>query len=239
MTLSRDPASRSGGAFSARGVLVGYGESSASAVCPPIDVELAIGGALAIVGANGTGKSTLLRAAVGLLEPFEGEIRVWGSPVDERSAAFRADVAVVLDEDAWFPALTLREHLLLVARGHGVDAASALVTELIEEFGLASRQHALPSALSSGQRRRLLLAAAFARPRRMLVLDEPEQRLDAGMRDRLADRLAAEREAGGTILFASHDPRLVAAVATSALLLSEDDVRVVDTAAAVRAIEEL
>src|SRR5690625_7879921 len=70
---------------------------------------------------------------------------------------------------------------------------------------ISERQNALPTALSSGQRRRLLLAAAFVRPRTLLVLDEPEQRLDSGMRDRLAERLAAEREAGGGVVMATHD----------------------------------
>src|SRR5699024_4995773 len=151
----------------------------------------------------------------------------------------RAEVAVVLDEDSYLPALTVREHLLLTARGHGVREVSNLVTEQIEAFGLGDRQNALPTALSSGQRRRLLLAAAFVRPRTLLVLDEPEQRLDSGMRDRLAERLAAEREAGGGVVMATHDPVLVRDVATKVLLLTEDAVRVVapeDGAAAIEAL---
>ncbi|MDR0782560.1 MAG: ABC transporter ATP-binding protein, partial [Propionibacteriaceae bacterium] len=72
----------------------------------------------------------------------------------------------------------------------------------------------LPGTLSSGQRRRLALATAFVRPRKILVLDEPEQRLDVEGVDWLAQRLKAEREDGLAIIMASHEPSLVKTVAT-------------------------
>ena len=222
----------------AKSLSVGYAGPD-SAVCPPINVTVAAGESLAIIGANGTGKTTVLRALVGLLPPLSGEVFTFGRPIDERAAWFRAYTAILLDEDSYLPALTVREHLLLTARGHGMSGVSSLVSEMVQEFGLDARQDALPSALSSGQRRRLLLAAAFVRPRRLLVLDEPEQRLDAGMRDRLATRLINERRAGTTIVMASHDPLLVGKAATSALVLREDSVRRTSTDEAVRAIESL
>jgi ATPase subunit of ABC transporter with duplicated ATPase domains len=61
-----------------------------------------------------------------------------------------------------------------------------------------------------------------------MILDEPEQRLDASMRDALAERLVEERDAGGALLIASHDPRLVRAAATSVVAVSEDRVRTLD-----------
>lgn len=220
--------------IAAHDVLVGYGATIESAVCPPITVSVREGRSLAIVGANGTGKSTFLRAVAGQLTPLAGRIEAFSRPIDERSADFRRDVAVVLDDDSYLPALTVREHLLLTARGHGVSEASALVTELLADFGLTPREHAVPTALSSGQRRRLLLAAGFVRPRRLLVLDEPEQRLDAGMRDRLTERLARE-----TAVFATHDPVLVRGAAAAALILAEDEVRLVDPEDGAAAIEDL
>ncbi len=98
---------------------VGHGTAP---VCAPVDLRLAAGRAVAVVGPNGSGTSTLLRTLVGLLEPLDGTVAFAGAPVDERSAAFRRDVAAVLD-DAFFVSLTGREHLLLTARGHGVAAA--------------------------------------------------------------------------------------------------------------------
>src|SRR6266545_1005247 len=87
--------------------------------------------------------------------------------------------------------------------------ASSALTEL----GLDGARDQLPATLSSGQRRRLALASCFVRPRRLLVLDEPEQRLDTRGRAWLADRLRAEKAAGTAVLMASHDPDLVDAVA--------------------------
>ena len=207
-------------------------------VCAPVSFTLAAGRALALVGANGSGKSTVLRAVLGLLEPVSGSLSVLGREVDEREASFRAQVSSVLDDDAYFPALTVGEHLMLTARGHGLAQAETRVAELLADFGLTDHANVLPVALSSGQRRRLLLAAGFARPRQLRVLDEPEQRLDQRMRAALAARLRAETDAGGAVLLATHDPELLEAVAHRAVLVADDAslrLSVADAARAIRA----
>lgn len=214
----------------AKGLTVGY---TSEAVCAPVSLTLRPGEVLALVGPNGAGKSTVLRAVLGLLEPLEGTLRVFGEEVDERSADFRARVAGVLDDDAWFPGLTTREHLLLTAAGHGVTNTTTTVDAMLETFGLTEQQHVLPSALSSGQRRRLLLAAAFVRPRDLLVLDEPEQRLDSAMRTSLADLLRAEAAAGTSVLLATHDPGLLTALGADAVVIDDDRCRRLRTAEAV------
>lgn len=204
-------------------------------VCGQASFTLPAGRSLALVGPNGSGKSTLLRAILGFLEPLSGSVQVLGRDVDEREVAFRAQVSAVLDDDAWFPALTVAEHLYLVARGHGVGDAQDEVDALLDEFGLTDHADVLPTALSSGQRRRLLLAAGLVRPRSLLVLDEPEQRLDSAMRQQLAERLVAEKESGGAVLVATHDPELLATVADRAVIVG-DESRLVSTAEAVEAL---
>jgi ABC-type multidrug transport system ATPase subunit len=194
-------------------------------VCAPVTVQLAPAATLALIGPNGVGKSTVLHTLVGLLAPLAGEVLIDGEPVDERRSSFRRDVAQVLDDDAFFPSLTAREHLLLTARGHGVLAAEAAVDAELAAFGIEDRADALPSKLSSGQRRRLALAAAFVRPARLMVLDEPERRLDADMRQNLAERLATARDDGLAVLFASHDAAFVQTVADQALLLGDEECR--------------
>lgn len=206
--------------LAAEALLVGHGDVPS---CAPVTFTLDPGTALALVGPNGAGKSTLLQTLVGLLPPLGGAVRFDGREVDERQATFRRDVAQVLDDDAFFPSLTAREHLLLTARGHGVGAADDVVEAELAAFGLTDRADALPRNLSSGQRRRLALAAAFVRPARLLVLDEPERRLDPAMRDTLTERLAAARDAGQVVLFASHDAAVVTTVARSAVLLDDDE----------------
>ncbi len=114
-----------------------------------------------------------------------------------------------------------------------------VVAAEVDAFGLTERVDSLPSALSSGQRRRLALAAAFVRPARLLVLDEPERRLDAGMRTRLAARLAQRRDAGAAVLFASHDPALVDALADEVLVVDDDECRLLDATGAVNFLDRL
>ncbi len=214
---------------------VGYGGEP---VCAPVSVSVHAGTALGVIGPNGAGKSTVLQTVVGLLPALGGTVQLDGRDVDEREAGFRRAVATVLDDDAFFPSLTGAEHLLLTARGHGVADAERVVAEEIEEFGLTERAHALPSALSSGQRRRLALAAAFVRPARLLVLDEPERRLDAQMRRRLAARIAEDVADGLTVVFASHDPEFLSTVARRVLVVDDEACSVVSPKVAVAALSE-
>jgi len=120
----------------------------------------------------------------------------------------------VIDDLDFFPDLSVVEHLDLLARAHGIAEPDELVDEVLEEVQLVPQSGQLPGTLSSGQRRRLALATAFVRPRKLLILDEPEQRLDTEGLEWLAARLKSERQKGLAIVFASHEPSLVQNVAT-------------------------
>ncbi len=175
--------------------------------------NLAAGRALALIGPNGSGKSTALRCITGVDKPSEGSVTLCGNAMDERSPKIRADLAVVMDDLDFFPDLSVVEHLDLFAMAHRVPDAEEVVNAVLEDVGLTSRSAQLPGSLSSGQKRRLALASAFVRPRRLLVLDEPEQRLDASGLQWLAERLNVEKKQGLSIILASHDSDLVTAVA--------------------------
>lgn len=193
-----------------RGLTRRYGDA---AVLSGVDLDVPAGSVVALVGPNGSGKSTLLRCVTGLDSPTEGTVELRGLPLDERSVRTRRDVAVVMDELDFFPDLSVVEHLDLVAQAHGVEDVHAVVDEVLAAVRLMDQAGQLPGTLSSGQRRRLALATAFVRPRRLLVLDEPEQRLDVEGVAWLAERLRRDAGDGAGVLFASHDRDLVAAVA--------------------------
>lgn len=182
-----------------------------------LDLEVESGRALALIGPNGSGKSTALRCIAGADRPTSGTVELDGEPLDERSAATRRDLAVVMDDLDFFPDLSVVEHLDLLARAHRVDDPESVVDAVLADVGLVAQTAQLPGTLSSGQRRRLALASAFVRPRRLLILDEPEQRLDASGLAWLAERLVAEKAHGLGILLVSHDPDLVDAVADDVL----------------------
>jgi ABC-2 type transport system ATP-binding protein len=178
-----------------------------------VDLAVRRGEAVAVTGPNGSGKTTLLRCVAGADRASAGTIELCGRPMRERDPTVRRQVAALLDEVEFFADLSVLEHLALLMCAHGDAAPDEHAAALLTEAGLAAAADQLPVGLSSGQRRRLALATCFARPRILILLDEPEQRLDRGGRRWLTTRLLAEKAAGGGVLFASHDRGLVRAVA--------------------------
>ncbi len=176
------------------------------------DLQVAAGEAVALTGRNGAGKSTVLRCIVGADRPDEGTIEVLGTKMSEANPEIRRDVATVIDDLDFFPDLSVVEHLDLLARAHGLEDPDDLVDEVLEEVQLVPQAGQLPATLSSGQRRRLALATAFVRPRRLLVLDEPEQRLDVEGVAWLGKRLKEELADGLAVVLASHEPSLLEAI---------------------------
>lgn len=184
------------------------------AIVSDFSLEVWAGDAIALTGRNGAGKSTILRCLVGADKADGGTIEICGNRLRESDPAVRRDLATVIDDLDFFPDLSVVEHLDLLARAHGLPDAEGAVDDVLHEVQLVAQSGQLPGTLSSGQRRRLALATAFVRPRKLLILDEPEQRLDVEGVEWLATRLKAEREAGLAIVMASHEPRLVDAVST-------------------------
>jgi ABC-type multidrug transport system ATPase subunit len=161
----------------------------------------------------------VLRCLIGADRPDDGTVEVNGIKVSETDPRIRRDVATVIDDLDFFPDLSVVEHLDLLARAHGVEDPETVVDEVLDEVQLVPQSGQLPGTLSSGQRRRLALATAFIRPRSLLILDEPEARLDVEGVAWLSARLAAERKRGLAIVMASHEPSLVEAVATRTVRL--------------------
>ncbi|GAA1809061.1 ABC transporter ATP-binding protein [Actinomadura chokoriensis] len=167
-----------------------------------VDLQVRRGDVVAVLGENGAGKSTLLRCLAGLQPGASGEIEVFRRPPED-AAWFWRDVVRVAEEPAWYPGLTVREHLELMPAVHG--GARMEVDAALEFFGLAGRADMAPLAMSTGQRQRLSLAMAFIRPSRLLLLDEPERGLDPAFRTRLAAGVTEYAAAGGTAVMATHD----------------------------------
>ncbi|MGW2597720.1 ABC transporter ATP-binding protein [Streptomyces klenkii] len=201
-----------------RGVSRTYGERKA---LHPLDLDLEPGTCTALFGHNGSGKSTLLRIACGRDEPTRGTAQFAGRKISEDDPEVRARVAVVGDTVATYPDLTVREHLELVTVAHAVEDADAWIDEVLADRRLSGHAQALPGSLSSGQLQSLLLAAALVRPRDLLVLDEPEQRLDPDARVRLAELLKGEKRDGVAVLLATHQAELAEAVADRMIALED------------------
>ena len=163
------------------GVSRRYGERE---VLAPIDIAVGAGECVALMGPNGSGKSTLLRIAADQDRPTSGKVTFAGSPLLGDDMRARARIAISGDGVSYYPDLTVREHLELVATAHGAGKhTDRLVAAAVRECRLDDRADAVPTALSSGQVQALQLAAMLVRPRELMVLDEPEQRLDPEARE--------------------------------------------------------
>lgn len=170
-----------------------------------LSLRLAPGEAVMLAGANGAGKTSLLRAVAGLLRPDAGEIRFPGLEPDE---ARREALHLLGHHDGLKPQRRAGEEFAFWADWLG--GAETLRTEAIDVFDLRPLLALDVRMLSAGQRRRLALARLLAAPRPLWLLDEPMAPLDARWRGELGRRMQAHLDGGGMILAAAHDPLPVA-----------------------------
>ena len=171
------------------------------AVFAGLSFNLAPGGALLLTGANGAGKSSLLRLLAGLIPAAEGRLLWDGEDAFADRVAHARRLRYLSHADALKPSLTARENLDFYARLWGGDTPAALAT-----VGLAELAELPARVLSSGQKRRLALARLALAPAGLWLLDEPTVGLDAASVERLGTLLARHRAAGGMVLAATHLP---------------------------------
>ena len=173
-----------------------------------LSLAVAAGECVALIGANGSGKSTAVRTIAGLLEPSEGTVRVCGvDPHREPDAEqARAALALVPDTPLLYDDLTVRQHLELVTLSHGVvdDDVDDRIGSLLERLSLTARAEFLPRELSRGMRQKTLLACALIRPASVPVLDEPVVGLDPPSQSLLHELLSERRRGGAAVLFTTH-----------------------------------
>ena len=204
-------------------------EIDGAALLSPTSLRAEAGECIAVVGHNGAGKATLLRALAGRARVTAGSVQLRGHAIDERRREVRREIAALIDPPTLYPDLTLRENLALVEAAwsgelmsrQGSPLVPGLGAEALETFGLQSLESRFAHELSSGQRQLTSLAVTFARPANVLLLDEPEQRLDAERRGIVAEAMRAARARGVSIVFASHSPDMIDRAADRRVVLGE------------------
>jgi ABC-type multidrug transport system ATPase subunit len=172
-------------------------------------MEARAGELVGIVGKNGTGKSTLLMSIAGVLPPSDGRIvidgaSVWGT-TDQRTRARK--VLGYCPEAADAPGFLLAGELWALCTAS--RGAPPPTPDLIDALGLDELRELALERMSLGQRRRACLAAALLGPPKLVVLDEPDNGLDAKRLDALVTLLAAHVAAGNAALVATHDAALL------------------------------
>lgn len=163
------------------------------------------GEAIALVGANGSGKTSLLRAIAGLIRPEAGAVEFAGAGGALEAEEARSGGLHLLGHlDGLKPARTAGEELDFHARWTG--GSEAAIVRAVEQLELKALLGLETRKLSAGQRRRLTLGRLIASPRPLWLLDEPLAPLDARWRERIGALMAAHLAGGGLIIAAVHDP---------------------------------
>lgn len=196
-------------------------------VCVVDEVDLVIepGEFVAVLGENGTGKTTLVRALLGLEPISHGRLEIYGQPASRfRDWDLLAYVPQRLAATGTVPVSVLET--VLAARVSprrrfrpGLAAAHAAAREALEAVGLWDRRHERLDTLSGGQQRRVMIAGALAVDAQTLVLDEPTAGVDAESQARLARTLAELEQQGRTIVLVTHELGPIADLATRVVVL--------------------
>jgi heme exporter protein A len=169
-----------------------------------VDCELVAGRWLYVAGANGVGKTSLLRMVCGLAPVEQGSIAWNGIPIAQQKDAYRADLCYLGHLNALQESMTVQENLRFTAALSGRAPQDADIKSVLGQFGVAGRDQQLVRHLSQGQKRRVALARLALSPALLWVLDEPFVAMDeAGIR-MLADLIAQHLRRGGMAVLTSH-----------------------------------
>jgi len=200
-----------------RGLRVAFGPVVA---VDGLDLSVQPGTAVALVGRNGAGKSTTLRALAGVLPPTGGQVRVSGIDVAREPAAAKAQVGYCPDVGGLIPRATPWEHLSLAAKLRGLgDGWSERATTLLDRFDLLGAADRVTAGFSHGMGRRLSVVLAVLHSPPVLLLDEPFDGVDPLGAEATLDMIAEARTAGAAVIVSTHLLQLAVQVCDEGVVL--------------------
>ena len=181
-----------------------------------IDLEVAAGSSVSVVGPSGSGKSTLLAVVGGIERPTAGSVRVDGQAFaeldEDRLAIFRGrEIGILFQSFHLIPTMTALENVAVPLELAGARDAFAEAELRLAEVGLAARAEHYPGQLSGGEQQRTALARALSNHPKLLLADEPTGNLDRDTGREIVELMfRVQRQRGMTLLLITHEPRLAA-----------------------------
>ena len=190
-------------------------------VLDSVDFRIDVGEIVGYVGPNGSGKTTTMRAMLGLVRLDRGELRIFGRDVRTDFAAIGPRLGAVFDQPGLHADLTVRETLDLYARLHGTlgGGRRRRVEEVIETMGLGARAGSRAKTLSKGLQQRLAFGRAIVHEPALLLLDEPFDGIDAETHHHVRELLHRLAASGTAIFLTSHDLHEVERLAARVVVL--------------------
>lgn len=183
-------------------------------------VNIALGAGLyALQGANGIGKSTLLRLLAGARQPDRGEVWICDASLTRQPRAARQLLSFVPDESPLYPFMTGRDLLRFLASVKQADLGES-IAGIIADFGLAPHLDIRFDTMSLGTQKKMLVCASFIGAPRVVLADEPSNGLDRASRERLI-RLWREPRMPMTVLFTSHDATFIDELGATQIAMEE------------------
>lgn len=198
--FERELDQRSPAALEVRDLAKDYGDGPALL---PLTLRIEKGERVALIGHNGSGKTTFLRLAAGLLQPVSGSVSVFGHPTGSIDA--RRHLSFIADAPTFYDDLSVWEHLEYTARLHGTTDWEQRAADLLGVLGIYERADDLPNRFSRGLKQKAAIALAMVRPFDVLLVDEPFVGLDADGKDALLTLFDQAHEVGATLVVATHE----------------------------------
>ena len=198
-----------------------FHSSAGHEVIEDFNISVRPGDSIALYGPNGAGKTTLLRLMSGKIRPKKGEILYKNMRVDERNVKVRSELASLVATPSLYPDLTVREQLSLIGISWGMESSevSAGVSDILSRFESIHLEKSFIHELSSGQLQLFTLLTVLLRPFELLILDEPEQRLDDFRKRILVKWLQDRVDQGAAVIFASHDEYIISQLSNKTRML--------------------
>ena len=161
---------------------------------------------IGLIGLNGAGKSTTINEIIGLLHPYDGEVRIDGLSLPEAPTDYRKKIGYIPETPSLYEELTLREHIETVAMAYDLDMDQVLVRvqPLLERFRLAEKLDWFPTQFSKGMKQKVMIICAYAVDPSLYIVDEPFLGLDPVAIADLIQLLADEKAKGKSILMSTH-----------------------------------
>ncbi len=161
---------------------------------------------IGLIGLNGAGKSTTINEIIGLLHPYDGEVRIDGLSLPEAPTDYRKKIGYIPETPSLYEELTLREHIETVAMAYDLDMDQVMVRvqPLLERFRLAEKLDWFPTQFSKGMKQKVMIICAYAVDPSLYIVDEPFLGLDPVAIADLIQLLADEKSKGKSILMSTH-----------------------------------
>lgn len=194
-----------------------------------VNLDVARGEVVVIIGPSGSGKSTLLRCINRLEEFDEGKIIVDGIPLDksENINLVRTEVGMVFQQFNLFPHLTVLRNITIaqeIVRKRTRAEAEKIGLELLKKVGIGDKAHSYPWQLSGGQQQRVAIARALAMNPKIMLFDEPTSALDPEMIQEVLDVMLTLAKEGMTMVVVSHEMGFAQAAAHRAIMMDEGQI---------------